>query len=194
MGADDLIIEINESFGDGVYPGDSAIVADNAEANAAALKAQDAFKGLHWQEVPDDVLREERTGLALLSNAGFAYYLPAFLVSLVRNFQPSHHGIDAVVGLLKLPTEINGVAVANLLGQYELASQQPNVDFTGILQSHLAQANADIHRFIARASQFTAAQGRAICHFLAFIRDERGEAVVNNEPELAIQRYWFQFA
>lgn len=194
MSANDLIAEITESFGESVYPGDSALVADDAAANPVTLKTWEAFRGLAWQQVPDDALREERTGLELLSDAGFAYYLPAFLVFLVRDFQSNHHGIDAVVDLLKLPTEINGVAVANLLGQYELASQQPKVDFTGILQSHLAQTNADIHRFVARASQFTPVQGRAVCHFLAFIRDERGAGFVNNEPELAIQRYWFQFA
>lgn len=194
MTQDELTAEINDHFGPETYPGDSALVTEGSAGEAEALRIREALRGRAWQEVPDEVLREVRTGLSLLSEAGFKYYLPAFMRYLVRDFKPMHNGIDTVLELLKLPTEVNGLAVVNMLAQFEQASKPGSADFEGLIQAQLTQANATIHRFIARASQFSPAQGRVVHHFLAYIRDQRGEKSMNNEPELAIQRYWFQFA
>ena len=61
-------------------------------------------------------------------------------------------------------------------------------------QTSLRGTDERIHNFIDNYSQFTYAQGRAILHFLEYMRDEYGGDFFNNEPQVAIERYWFQFA
>lgn len=79
-----VITEITAAFQDESYPGDTNIVYDNTGFHLECVEVQNAFKGHRWQEVPDDVLSTERTGLSFMSKDGFKYYLPAFMYSLLR--------------------------------------------------------------------------------------------------------------
>ena len=194
MNQTELIAEITASFKDELYPGDSSIVYDNSGFHLECIEIRDAFKGHTWQGVPDSVLSTEQTGLSFMSKEGFKYYLPAFMCSLLRDSSVVDDGIGMVVLLLKLQTEIDIAVVAEKIQRYEVGGKLPDVDLNEILQNQLAHTNAGINTFIARANQFTQAQGRAIYHFLTHTRDESGDEFLSNEADLAIQRYWFQFA
>jgi len=50
-----------------------------------------------------------------------------------------------------------------------------------------------INAFIKRAVLFDSQQGRAVFHYLEYIKKEFAYNWLNNEPQNAIQRYWFQF-
>ncbi|WP_310392381.1 DUF6714 family protein [Hymenobacter sp.] len=193
MNHPELVAEITAAFQDEPYPGDLNIVYDNSGFHLECIEIREAFKGHLWQEVPDDVLSAERTGLSFMSKEGFKYYLPAFMCSLLRDSSVVEEGISMVVQLLTLPTEIDIAVMAEKIQRYEVASKLPDVDLNEVLQNQLNYTNKSINTFIARAIQFTPAQGRAIYHFLVYARDEAGDEFLSTEADLAIQRYWFQF-
>ena len=194
MNHPELTAEITTAFQGEQYPGDSNIVYDNSGFHLECIEIREAFKGHLWQEVPDDVLSAERTGLSFMSKVGFRYYLPAFMCSLLRDSSVIEEGISMVVQLLRLPTEIDIAVMAEKIQRYDVASKLPDVDLNEVLQNQLTYANKSVNTFIARAIQFTPAQGQAIYHFLVYVRDESGDESLSTEANLAIQRYWFQFA
>lgn len=194
MTQSELIAEITAAFKDEPYPGDANIVYDNSGFHLECLEVRDAFMGNLWQGITDAILSAERTGLAFMSKQGFKYYLPAFMCFALRDVEALDEGLGMMLLLLKLPTEIDIAVVADAIHRHEVASKLPDVDLNEVLQNQLAHTNAEINSFIARATQFTRAQGRAIYHFLVYMRDEHSELFLNNEPDLAVQRYWFQFA
>ena len=194
MNQAELIVEITTAFKNESYPSDLGIVYDNTGFHLECIEVREAFKGHTWQDVPNSVLSAEQTGLSFMSKEGFKYYLPAFMCSLLRDSSVVDDGIGMIVLLLKLPTEIDIAIVAEQIQRYQVASKLPDVDLNEVLQNQLTQTNTSINTFIARASQFTQAQGKAICHFLIYVRDKFGDEFLSNEADLAIQRYWFQFA
>lgn len=194
MGPPQLIAEITAAFKEEPYPGDSSIVYDNSGFHLECIEVRDAFKGHSWQELPDDVLSAERTGLSFMSREGFKYYLPAFMCSLIRDSSVVDDGISMIIQLLRLPTEIDIALMADKIQRYDVASKLPDVDLNEVLQNQLTHTNKSVNTFIARAIQFTTAQGRAIYHFLVYTRDEYGDEFLSGEAGLAIERYWFQFA
>lgn len=194
MNHSELIREIISAFQDEPYPGDLNIVYDNSGFHLECIEIREAFKGHLWQEVPDDVLSAERTGLSFMSKEGFKYYLPTFMCSLLRDSSVIEEGISMVVQLLRLPTEIDIALMAEKIQRYDVASKLPDVDLNEVLQNQLTYSNKSVNTFIARAIQFARAQGQAIYHFLLYVRDEVGDDSLSMEAELAIQRYWFQFA
>ncbi|WP_046246974.1 DUF6714 family protein [Hymenobacter terrenus] len=194
MNPTELIAEITAAFKDEPYPGDDNIVYDNTGVHLECIEIRDAFKGHLWHQVPDDVLSTKRTGLSFMSKEGFKYYLPTFMCSLLRDSSVVDEGISMVVLLLKLPTEVDIAVVAEKIQRFDVGDKLPAIELNEFLQNQLARTNTEINSFIDKARQFTQAQGQAIYHFLIHTRDEWGDAFLSNEADLAIQRYWFQFA
>ena len=77
----------------------------------------------------------ERTRLSFMSEAGFQYYLPAFMCSLLRDNSVIDDGMSMVLQLLKLPTDIDVAVVAEKIQRYKVASKLPSVDLNEILQN-----------------------------------------------------------
>lgn len=194
MNPSELIAEITAAFKDEPYPGDANIVCDNPDVHLACIDVWNAFKGHRWQEVPDDVLSTERAGLSCMSKEGFQYYLPAFLCSLLKNSSVVTEGLGMVVLLLNLPAELDPAVLAERIQRFEADGKPPGVGLHEVLQQQLVHTNTEINAFIARASQFTPAQGQAVQHFLAYSRDGCGDEFLSTQADLAIHRYWFQFA
>ena len=189
-----ITAEVTAAFKNEPYPGDANLVYDNTGFHLACIKVRDAFKSHLWQEMPDDVLSTERTALSFMSKEGFKYYLPAFMCSLLKDNSVVDKGISLVVRMLKLPTEMDLAVIAEKIQRFEAVGELPDIELNEVLQNQLVQTNTEINAFIARASQFSRVQGRAIHHFLAYTRDEYGDEFLSAEADLAIQRYWFQFA
>lgn len=194
MDNNDLVIKITEAFRGNAYPGDSSIVYDNTGFHLECIEVRDAFKGHTWQKIPNDILSAERTGLSFMSKEGFKYYLPAFMSSLLQDRSVVDDGIGMVLLMLKLPTEIDIAMVAERINRFGVADKLPDVDLNEVLQNQLIHTNSEVKEFIARSSQFTKMQGETIYEFLCKVRDEFDDEFLSIEADLAIQRYWFQFA
>src|SRR5258706_12502111 len=69
--------QIAKAFADAPYPGDDDIGWDGIE---------DTLRGKHWRELPLDVIFRERGELSFLSAAGFRFYLPAFMLGVLKYY------------------------------------------------------------------------------------------------------------
>lgn len=188
-----LLAEITAAFKDEPYPGDEALVAENTAISPAGRTVRDTLQGHLWQEVSDDALATVQTSLSALSAAGFHYYLPAFMCSVLQDGSGVGKDISEVIRLLKLPTEVSDALVTEQIQRFEMAGNLPVADLEEMLQQQLALTNAAIKAFMTRAGRFTKAQGQAVYHFLVYVQDNYGDAFLRAEAGLALQRYWFQF-
>ena len=195
MTATDLTTELTECFQHEPYPGDFDIVTNNApDYDLEALQIRETFKVHTWQTLPDELMQYEQGGYNFLSKKGLKYYLPAYLQFAIRDYTGADSIPDGLISTLTLPAQIDEVRSALDTKRYQLVEKMPKIDWNNYHQKRLRDLNESVHWFIDRHSQFDAAQGRAIYHFLCFMRDEHGTDYWNNEPQIAIERYWFQFA
>lgn len=195
MTAAELITELTESFQNEPYPGNLNIVTNNApDYDLESIQIRETFKVHTWQSLPDALMQYEQGGFSFLSKEGLKYYLPAYLRFAVRDYAEADSIPDNLILNLTLPTEMDIVVSALDVKRYRMDEDMPKIDWNDIHQARLRDANQDVHRFIERYGQFSFAQSRAIYHFLAFMRDEHGKDYWDNEPNVAIERYWFQFA
>jgi hypothetical protein len=194
MSTDELVAELEEAFRDEVYPGDLNIIYDNFSWDSEVLRIRENFKVYTWQTVPKELLHNEQFGLPFLSKKGLKYYLPAFLCFAVRDYSGSDAIPDNLVYGLILPTEIDMLVSAFSTRPSRLSTDTALSSLNEEHQARLLTTDVRVHNFINNYGQFNRAQGRAILHFLEHMHDEYGEDFYGKEPEMAIQRYWFQFA
>lgn len=194
MSADELIAELEEAFRDEIYPGDLNIVYDNSSWDPEVLRIRETFKVHTWQTMPDELLLYEQFGMVFLGKKGLKYYLPAFLRFVTRDYAESDAIPDNLIANLTLPTEMDVLQSALSARPDQLGADTSLVSLNEYYQARLRATNERVHRFIDHYGQFNQAQSRAILHFLEHVRDEYGEDFFHEEPEIAIQRYWFQFA
>jgi hypothetical protein len=194
MSAFTLLAEVASAFQSEPYPGNEHIVHDNSDYDLEALGIKESFRVYTWQTLSDSLMLYEQSCLGFLSRHGFKYYLPSFLQFAVRSYAEAAMIPDNIILSLTLPTEVDVTLSAYRVKLYQLDKDMPKVDWNDIHQNRLQHLNEEVHRFITHASQFNPAQGRAILHFLEYMRDEYGGDFFNNEPQVAIERYWFQFA
>jgi hypothetical protein len=195
MNAAELITELTESFNEVPYPGEFDIVYNNSDYDLEVKRIRETFKAYTWQLLPNEVMHYDQGGYIFLSKKGLKYYLPAYLRFAVRDYAGADSIPDSLVFFLTLPTEIDVVAAAITAKRYQnqMIEGTSTVDLNEEYQARLRDTNDRVHRFIDRNSQFSLAQSRAILHFLEYMRDEHSEDFFNNEPAVAIERYWFQF-
>ena len=198
MSADELIAEITRSFQAEPYPGDLHIVTNNAPGyDLESLQIRETFKVHTWQTMPDDLLLYEQAALSLLSPQGFKYYLPAFLCLAVRHYTAADALPDSLIFHLTPPRRMAAVNTAGARNRPALLltpqpGPHPDAD-QPTTPGRMVDQDWQADFFIARARRFNPAQGRAICHFLAYLRDAHGHDYDDGAPDTAIERYWFQF-
>jgi hypothetical protein len=197
MTATDLLVEITHAFQHELHPGKLNIVNNNSGYDLEVIQIRDSFNEHTWQTLPDELLQYEQGGYIFLSKQGLLYYLPAYLHFCIREYAAADSIPAGLVFVMTLPTEAD-ILLSALHERAFQALAYPNTPApTGEyirLQHDLRALNQNVHRFINRWSGFSAAQGRAILHFLEHLRDEHGQDFLDNEPAMAIERYWFQFA
>ena len=194
MNNSDLLDNLVQSFTNEPYPGDLQIVCDNSGYDVEALGIREALKRYTWQTMPPELMHKEQSCLGFLSRAGFKYYLPAFMRFALTDYRTADMVPDNLILSLTLPIEADIITSAIDIKRYQMDEKMPSVDWNDILQNRLQSLNQSVHEFIARAALFSNAQSRVIYQFLAYMRDEHSNDFLNQEPAVAIERYWFQFA
>jgi hypothetical protein len=193
MSADDVLAELTACFQHEPFPGEEHIVTNNDPGyDVESLQIRDAFKLYTWQTLPDKLMLYEQGGFHFLSKRGLKYYLPAYLGFAVRAYAAADSIPDGLVFSLTLPTAQDDLALERSLAQ--LAEQLPAGDWPAHQLAHRSALPERVTYFLDRYGEFSGAQGRAIYHFLVFMREQHGQDYFNDEPNVAIQRYWYQFA
>lgn len=194
LSAVEVVAEITGAFENEPYPGEWNIVYDNSDYDIEVKRIRETFKVHTWQTLPDELMQDEQYCFSFLEKKGLKYYLPAFMVFAVRDYTGSYSIPDNIIFQLTLPAEMDVVVSALNTRLYRLDTDRPISYWNEYYQSRLLGVNGEAHDFIDRSAQFSPAQGRAILHFLEYMRDEYGEDFLRDQPNIAIERYWFQFA
>jgi hypothetical protein len=74
-----LCREIRAAFAETPYPGDDKLCSSNQDEEAAECAIE--LRDVKWQSAHPELLARNYTALSFLSNAGFRYFLPAFLLA-----------------------------------------------------------------------------------------------------------------
>lgn len=102
--------------------------------------------------------------------------------------------IDNTVFDLTLPVEADSLNKLNIIQNSNSPLSDENQDMISqILIDELSYSTQKVHRFIERMSGFNQQQGQAIRYFLEYLNFEKQDDFLNNEPQVAIERYWFIF-
>jgi hypothetical protein len=190
-----LCLRINEGFGKIPYPGDEHIVIDNTGSHLECEKIKGALKDRHWRDVSFETIEQLRTALPFFSPAGYRFYLPAYMVFSVVHFPRAGIIPDEVIRSLTSPSASDIDRVG------ELADLTPEMQpFASDEWVQILKTVAETYRsgepekvFFERVSGFAAAQAQVIREFLEYMRDFHGEEFPNREPEIALERYWYEF-
>ena len=106
MTANDVILEIERTF-DGVDRGDGitlheAVAIDMYASGEERVRARLQDTESRWQDVPDGVIEREYTIFSFLDDAGFRYYLPAYMRWILRNLEHTHSvSVDSTIYALE---------------------------------------------------------------------------------------------
>ncbi|GAA3508393.1 hypothetical protein GCM10022393_19380 [Aquimarina addita] len=190
----DLILKIKQAFDLEKYPGDDKLVYDNSGKHLECLETKELFKNKKWNDLPNTFLLEASTSLNFFSKESFKYYLPAYLIFSLENYEESDDIPNNLVYLLTLPSEADTIVVANAIKKHKIDKIMGDIDFNEILQNNLKSTNKLIHLFFEKVNLFTVEQREAILQFLKYIDEEHSDDYFNNEPKIAIDRYWFIYA
>lgn len=85
---------INEAFGDAQYPGDENLAGNDTGYEDEYAYVRKYFKGKRWQDVDLKWFEEEYPGphnacLSFMSPQAFRYYLPAYMMIAIDNYETS---------------------------------------------------------------------------------------------------------
>lgn len=166
---DVCIRKICDAFAEAQRPGEEEIV------HGGSLEGQElrqALRGKKWTELDGEFLnRHAIQGLWLLEPAGYRYFLPAFLLCLVKDFEKCFDLAEETVDTLVHPLTLQSIR---------------NPD------AYAAGECVDTYTFVCRMKEFTHAQADAIAAFLQYLGTYHAAEFAHNEPQLALDGYWLE--
>jgi hypothetical protein len=191
MVSSSIVLEkLTSSFQTLPYPGDLNLVYDNTGYHLECVDIQQAFAGKHWSELSQETLIRESSALAFLTPEAFRFYLPAYLSNVVREFDESDALPEISVYYLTLPVEADSLINLSYIQQQ---SNETKLEVSQFLMEELSRSNQKVHRFMELMFGFNQQQGQAIRYYLEYLKAEKNDYFFSNEPEIAIERYWFIF-
>lgn len=176
----DLLTEIHTAFAAAVPLVAVAAGASQGPASTGPPGAGEVESP--WLKLAEEVVTASWANRATLPVADIRQYLPAWLCYALRPAGASSLDVKSLLELLRLPTELPPPTTVY------------SVDLAAQLQEQLDLTNEALRTFISWMSQLTLAQGRAVAHFLEYVRDSSGERDWSQVADRALQRYWFRYS
>jgi hypothetical protein len=204
----DLCREIRSAFAATPYPGDDKLsgteVGDESSENAMELR------GVKWQSAHPELLARCDSALNFLSDDGFRYFLPAFLMADLMysqlysqwgsysNASPVFsltHGLHAAkdinmdLYLTTFSTQFSGELNTTLLKRMGITPEEWPERVRDLIKRHNErQKTFDWREYtVRRMMPFTRKERRAIIHYLEFQAKNGYRA---NEIDQALEGYW----
>lgn len=165
-----LCLEVQSAFANTPYPGDDQLCGSNQGDEPAEYAME--LRGLRWQSVHPELLASCSAALSFLSDAGFRYFLPAFLLSDLHGYESNAEPVfylthDLTVSLGKPNYRVTEEDLEAVLGKERLAF---------------------LRRFEPDAGKFDW-RNYAVSRFEAFTRPERLAIIRYLEHRAAIDDY-----
>ncbi len=190
-----LLNKIHEQFSGVPYPGDDHIVIENSGAHLECQDIINTLKGLHWKDIPFELLTQLQSALFFLTPEGYRFFMPAFMVYSVKDFYGADTIPDEVIQTLTYPEKLDLDRIRGM-AKHHTELQTLHADEWQHIINRLAKTydEGSVQRlFLQRVSGFDTAQSRVIRQFLEYLQDTYGEEFPDHEPKVAIERYWYQF-
>lgn len=178
--ADDVIARIHAAFGSNEYPGDRWLLG-SSEGCEPSEEVGPFVGHTRWQDVEPAMLDPHHAALSFFSEAGFRFFLPAFLVADLR-------------GRLQTADPLGALTGGFYTGEVELSVGQGTVvqryGGTTLLNPlrYGAMTVEDYARF--RLSIFTREEAAAIVSYLEYKRDHEEIAKLREPTVVALDLFW----
>lgn len=179
MMKDQLIELIREAFSETDHPGDGFLLGSREGEDS--LEAAEPFRGFtDWSAVDTATLDENYDALSFLSEGGFRFFLPAYLIAdlndQLRTADPVFHLAGAFSdAVVKIPVE--EAVSEKRIGKSALLNPR----------RYGAMTFEDYARF--RLSVFTRQEAAAVVAYLEYRRD-LPDAVDGEEIDAALDLFW----
>jgi hypothetical protein len=193
--SDPLVLQIVGSFGGMSYPGDDHIVYDNSDAHVECFHVKRALVGRNWCDVPLEVLAGLRSALAFLSPEGYRFYMPAFMVLSIVDYDGADVISGEIVQSLTPPRDTDVDALRALAQEHPERLPVATDDWQRWVNTceHAFRSGAAERAFFERTGPFSSGQRQAVRQFLEHVRDVHGADFPGGEPQIALQRHWAAF-
>ena len=187
MDKNELIKTIKMAFIEEKYPGDHDIVYDNSGQYLDVEETRQNFSGKLWHELDNDFLFYNRDGLFFFSKNGFKYYLPAFMIAAIKDFNEIDEVPDIVIGQLLLPDR------DEMLSFYGGLSQK-HEDYKKMMLKNFDNHFKECQEtFFKRVNEFNIEQCKAIKLFLEYMEKYTDELYESHNPKTCLERYWKKY-
>lgn len=190
-----LCQEIRVAFETTPYPGDDKLSGSDQGEEPAEM-AMD-LRGVPWQSAHPDLLARCYSALSFLSDAGFRYFLPAYLLADIYGYEGNAQPVfDLTRGLYDKNIDKEGMRNLRAFvdsGIVPLDNLQESGLSREAVQEMLAQIAEQDGKFdwreetLRRLLAFNRAERTAIIHYLEFRAKEEVEAIQINQ---ALESYW----
>ena len=176
--------KIHAAFGKNEYPGDDYLLG-STEGNEPLEEIQPFIGQLDWSTIPTKVLDRQAGSLNFFSEAGYRFFLPAYLVADLKG---ELEYADPVFSLthgfsnLSVPHEIGGKKFIRTTGKDTFINPK----------RYGALIFEDYARF--RLSVFDREQAEAIVNYLEFKRDNDPQGLEQVQINAALDAFWYERA
>jgi hypothetical protein len=179
---EDIIKEIHEAFGNNIYPGDDFL--QGSFEGCEPFDEVGPFKGkTDWRTVDPEFLDSHGTALSFFSEAGFRFFLPAYLVADLQGrlstadplFHLTHGFSDSSV---EVPTKTQ--VLTSKFGKSALLNPRRYGAITWY----------DHARY--RLSVFTKEEAKAIVAYLRYKRDSDSSALDQERIDESLHFFWME--
>ena len=179
-----VIEMINTAFGGGIYPGDDYLLG-STDGSEPLDEVQPFIGRENWSEVPADILDKYSGSLNFFSEAGYRFFLPAYLVADL-NEQLEYadplfslvHGFSSIL----IPHEIGGKTFIRKTGKGAFINPK----------RYGALTFEDYSRY--RLSIFTREEAAAIISYLEYKRNKAELGIEQDQIAAALDSFWLDRA
>jgi hypothetical protein len=181
-----LISKIKKAFAKMKYPGDDNLV-DNYSSEE--LEYKEAFQRKDWRGLSLSFVCPQFSEMAFFSAQAFRYYLPGYMILCIQHLDEVDVMAPFLVGALTLPER--GSIDWDVAKELELTPEE----FESFAESENPSDQELLKRqewFHRRCDPLTLEQKQAVIAFLDWLT-EYGQNCFDDEPEIAVKRYWGRY-
>lgn len=154
-----------------------------------SIEIKNAFFNKKWIELDSKLLKYHNSALSFFTEEAFRYFIPAYMIFLIDDIKSADLLSDNVILHLTLPLEVDNLRLINSINQSGYMTE----DIDSYLREEIKSSSKRVNSFIRLMKGFTSSQSNCIRLFLEYIFKQFPEYYPNQEPLIAIERFWFQF-
>ena len=176
--------KIHAAFGKNEYPGDDYLLG-STEGSEPLDEIQPFIGQMDWKEIPPKILDTHSGSLNFFSEAGYRFYLPAYLVAeLNGQLEKADPVFTLIHGFsnLSIPHEIGGKKFLRKTGKDAFINPR----------RYGALTFEDYSRY--RLSVFTCEEAVAIVSYLEIRRENDAQDFERDQINAALDAFWYERA